>query len=184
MVSLKTGNCEIYVNPLLSFIELAAIFCLVKAVPFFNGLGMDNLDSMIVSLLILVGSLVSLFLHEYAHFLAARWMGMPVRGIAISLLGAYTSFEREPSTPKEAFVVSLAGPLINILAGFVFYVCYLAFQHFSILAGTAFLSIAVFNGIFSAYNLLPVMPLDGALVVRSAFWGGEQQPGLVYPGVI
>jgi len=170
MVSLKTRNCEICVNPLCFVIELAAIFFLMKAVPFFSGLGMSNLDFMIVSLLILVGSLVSLCLHESAHFWAARWMDLPVRGITISMFGAYTSFDSEPSTPKEAFVVSMAGPLINILAGFVFYVCHLAFQHFSILAGTAFLSIAVFNGIFSAYNLLPVMPLDGALVVRAAFW--------------
>jgi len=177
MFSLKTRNCEICVNPLVSLIELAAIFCLVKAVPFFNGPGMDNIDSVLVSILILAGSLASLSLHEYAHFWAARCIGMPVRGITISLLGAYTSFEREPSTPREAFVVSIAGPLINILTGFFFYACYAAFQHTSAVAGAAFLSIAVFNGIFSAYNLLPVMPLDGALVVRAAFWRASSNHG-------
>ena len=39
--SLKIRNCEICVNPLCFVIELAAIFCLVKAVPFFSGLGIE-----------------------------------------------------------------------------------------------------------------------------------------------
>ncbi len=173
---MKFGKCEVCVNPLFAIIEMIMIFCLLHAIPSVADLGLHFVDYLIISFLVFVGSLGSLFMHEYAHVLAALSMRLPVKGITISVFGAYTSVDGQPSTPKEAFIVSIAGPLMNILMGVIFYSGHIAFQKLDI-AGTVCFCLAVFNGIVSAYNLLPVMPLDGGFIVRSAFWTATRDWG-------
>lgn len=163
-------------NPLVAIIEMIVIFCLVRAIPSVADLGLHFFDYLIISFLVLAGSLGSLFMHEYAHALAALSMRLPIKGITISVFGAYLSVDGQPSTPKEAFIISIAGPIMNIFMGAIFYAGHIAFRQLDI-AGTVCFCLAVFNGIFSAYNLLPVMPLDGGFIVRSAFWTASRDWG-------
>jgi len=156
------------VHPLFAVIEMIIIFCLLHVIPSLADLGLHFVDCLIISLLVFAGFLCSLFIHEYGHVLAALLMGLPTKGITISVFGAYTSVDGQTSTLKEAFV-ALAGPIMNIFLGAAFYAGHIAFRQLDI-AGTVCFCLAVFNGIFGAYNLLPVMPLDGGFVVRSAFW--------------
>jgi Zn-dependent protease len=176
MLVLKSKNCTMYVNPLVAVAELAVIFCLVHVIPSVADPGLNSLDYLLISFLVLIGSLCSLYAHEYAHTLAARWMRLQINGITVSVVGAFTSIESQPSTPKEAFIVSVAGPLMNILIAAFFYGGHIIFRHLDIL-GAACFCLAAFNGIFSTYNLLPVMPLDGGFIVRSAFWTASRNWG-------
>jgi Zn-dependent protease len=168
MFILKFRNCRVYLNPLFAIIEMIIIFSLLHIIPSLADLGLHFVDCLIISFLVFAGFLGSLFMHEYAHVLAAIPMRLPTKGITISVLGAYTSVDGQSSTPKEAFV-ALAGPFMNIVLGAVFYAGHIAFRQWDIAVAACF-CLAVFNGIFGAYNLLPVMPLDGGFVVRSAFW--------------
>ena len=172
MFILKSGNYKLYVTPVVAVIEIVIISFLEHAIPSVAGDGLDFIDSLTVSFLVLTGSLGSLFLHEYAHSITARLMHLSVNGISVSLFGAYMSIGSEPSTPKASFIISAAGPLANIFAGIIFYAGCLAFGETGIASAVCF-CLSVFNGIFSAYNLLPVMPLDGGIIVRSAFWGSS-----------
>ncbi len=176
MFILKIKNCRVFVNPLVAVVEMVIIFCLLHAIPSVADLRLHFVDYLIISFLVFAGSIGSLFMHEYAHVLAALLMRLPIKGITISVFGAYTSVDGQPSTPKEAFVISIAGPLMNIFMGAIFYAGHIAFQQLDI-AGTVCFCLAVFNGIFSAYNLLPVMPLDGGFIVRSAFWTASRDWG-------
>jgi len=166
---LKFGKCEVCVHPVAAIIEMLVIACLVHAIPSVAVLGLHFIDYLTVSSLILIGLLGSLYMHEFAHSFAARRTNLSIKGITISIFGASTSVEGEPSTPKQAFAVSVAGPLMNIFLGAAFYMGYIVFQELDI-AGTVCFCLAVFNGVFSAYNLLPVMPLDGGFIARSVFW--------------
>ncbi|HMK48476.1 MAG TPA: site-2 protease family protein [Thermodesulfovibrionales bacterium] len=178
MITIKISkNCEFCVSPFFSVLELAAIFLLLQNARFVDRPELNGAQCLAASFLVLGGTLGSLFMHEYAHFSAARWLKLPVRGITISMFGAYTYFESEPATPREAFVVSIAGPTANILAGAFFYIAHFFLMRHSVIAGSALLCVALFNGVFSAYNLLPVMPLDGALILRSVFWGASSNQG-------
>ena len=176
MLILKFRNFRVYVNPVAAIIEMIGISYIVNSVPSVAGPGLNFLGYLVVSFLILVGLLGSLFAHEYAHFLAARWIRLPVEGITISVFGAYTSVDGEPSTPKDAFIISIAGPLMNVFIGAIFYAGYIVFPQAEIAAAVCF-CLAVFNGVLGAYNLLPVMPLDGGFIVRSAFWKASRDWG-------
>ena len=82
---LKYKNCRVCVTPLVAMVEMIAIFYAVHAFAAVEGLAFSVVDCLIISALIFIGSLGSLFMHEYAHMLAAQRMGLPVQGIIISL---------------------------------------------------------------------------------------------------
>ena len=169
MFIMRYGNFRVCINPLVAVIEMIIIIYIASVLPSLDGHGFNVIGYAIISSLIFLGSLGSLFLHEYAHLLAARFMRLPMKGITLSLFGAYTSFDGEPSTAKSSFVISAAGPLMNILIGIILYAAHLVLKE-SAVVSTIFFCLSVFNGILSAYNLLPVMPLDGGCMVRSVFW--------------
>ena len=169
MKTLQFRNCKVCINPFCSIIAVMIIFSCVKVMTPIDGYRLHAFDYLIISFLILVGSMGCLFLHEYAHVLASRRIGLSVKEITVSLFGAYTSLHGSPLQPREALVVSIAGPVANVFIGIIFYAGYLVFLQ-SDIVGTIFFYLSVFNGVLSAYNLMPVMPLDGGLIVRSTLW--------------
>ena len=98
-------------------------------VPFFQGL--------------LVG-LIAMTLHEVGHLAAAPLVGIKVRTVGLGWKGLYTL--REPGPPLKNIVVSLAGPLTNVLL--------LTFWHLSPKLGLA-------NLCFAFFNILPIEGSDG-----------------------
>jgi Zn-dependent protease len=169
MKILKLRNCTVSISPLCAIIAMMIIFYCVQTMTTIDSYRLHSFDHIIISFLILTGSMVCLLMHEYAHVLAARRMRLPVKEITVSLFGAYMSLDCEPLQPKEALVISIAGPVANIFAGIILYAGHLAFLQSDIVS-TVFFCLSVFNGILGAYNLMPVMPLDGGLIVRSALW--------------
>lgn len=97
--------------------------------PFFQGL--------------LVG-VIAMTLHELGHLLAAPLVGIKVRTVGFGWKGLYTL--REPGPPSKNILVSLAGPLTNILL--------LPFWHLSPKLGLA-------NLCFAFFNILPIEGSDG-----------------------
>lgn len=85
-------------------------------------------------------------LHELAHLLMARAMGIRVKRFGLSWKGPY--IVREQGPPLANFCTALAGPAMNLALGFaVFSVA----PHFGLV-----------NIVLGAYNLLPFVPgLDG-----------------------
>ena len=170
MFVMRYRHVRVHVHPLVAIIELIIIGYIVRILPFLAGLRFNFIDYALISVLIFGGSIGSLFLHEYGHLLAARCMHLPIKGITLSLVGAYTSFEGEPSTAKTSFMISAAGPLMNILTGIILFAAHIVLRE-SFFASTIFFCLSGFNAILGVFNLLPVMPLDGGCIVRSVFWG-------------
>lgn len=93
--------------------------------------------------------MIAAALHEFGHIIALRCMGVRVRQLRIGLFGA--KIVTEPLTSGQEFVAALAGPAVGVL----------------LLGAVAiFPRIAICGAIQSAYNLLPVYPMDGGRVVR------------------
>jgi Zn-dependent protease len=66
----------------------------------------------LVTGLLLFSSVVA---HELGHSWVAIKQGIPVRSITLFLFGGVASIEKEPTTPGNAFWVSIAGPLVSFL---------------------------------------------------------------------
>jgi Zn-dependent protease len=109
---------------------------------------------------------LSLLLHELAHALVARRLGMRVLGIALFALGGVTEIADGRATAGRALVVALAGPAASLtLAAAATLAWWLGIGP----AGPA-AHLALANWALTAFNLLPGHPLDGGRALTAVLW--------------
>jgi len=63
----------------------------------------------------------SVLLHEFAHVLIARRLGISTSGITLFALGGVSHIEEDEAGPGRELAVSIAGPLASIGLGVAFY---------------------------------------------------------------
>ena len=68
---------------------------------------------------------------------------------------------KEPSTPKAEFMISVAGPAVNLVI-FAVTIC------LSYLGVPFALELAFLNLVMFLFNLIPAFPMDGGRVLRAA----------------
>lgn len=149
---------------------LAAAFpALGVALPWVLGLG---------SALMLFASVLA---HELGHSFAARQQGIGVNSITLFLFGGLAALEKESETPKGAFQVAIAGPLVSFALFGLFSVAGLVLPLSGPIAGIVGL-LAYINLALGAFNLIPGLPLDGGNVLKSLVWKitGQPHKGLVF----
>jgi Zn-dependent protease len=113
----------------------------------------------------------SIFLHEFAHALAARVEKLQVVEIVLHPFGGLTRFRHEPQTPRAEFRIAIAGPAASLLLA-VFFAGLTAAANsggLDILAALLLL-LALSNFLLAVFNLLPGYPLDGGRVLRAYLW--------------
>lgn len=114
----------------------------------------------------------SLLLHELAHSVVARRLGLKIDSITLFLFGGVAETSDEPQSAGVEFWVALAGPVMSLALAIGFWV----FSVFtgllqSLAAATSILSyLAVINLILAVFNLVPAFPLDGGRVLRAYLW--------------
>ncbi|MFL5752575.1 MAG: site-2 protease family protein [Bacteroidia bacterium] len=110
-----------------------------------------------------------LTIHELGHFMAMKYFGYhDVQMMFMPLLGAYVSGEKEKKTEFQRVVVSLAGPVPGIILGFLLtFVCITA----DLPQLQPMANIFIF---LNAFNLLPVIPLDGGRLIETLFAGSKE----------
>ncbi len=101
--------------------------------------------------------LVACAIHELGHIVAAALLGGWIEGLSLTAVGAELHIEYEvPLTYGKESLVALAGPAANLLGGGLVLHWQLA----------AVLTLAI-----GAFNLLPILPLDGGRVVYGLLAG-------------
>lgn len=130
-----------------------------------------NLASMSYGLLLFLGVVLSILLHEFGHAFAGAYYGVPTRYIELHGLGGLCHFERAlPPNRMTNIVVALAGPAVTALLWLAFKgLGYLAFElptnagfvtGVNRLGGLMF-HLSLINFYLLIFNLLPAHPLDG-----------------------
>lgn len=106
-------------------------------------------------------SFVLVFLHELVHYVIAKKLGFGGFGIEILPIGAVLKFkELDEADPKEDLIISLSGPLFNLVFAVIFYLLNIKFQ-------SNYLDILYMSNLsLGIFNLIPAFPLDGGRIIR------------------
>ena len=109
----------------------------------------------------LVIAFAFVFLHELMHYLAARILGFSGFDIEILPIGAVLKVkDLDEASAKEDLIISLAGPLFNLLLAAIFYILFVLFN-------ISYLHLIYKSNLaLGIFNLIPAFPLDGGRVFR------------------
>ncbi len=136
---------------------------------------------------------VSLLAHELSHSVVSQYFGIPVPRITLFLFGGVAEISREPESPKQEFLIALAGPLMSLIIAIVcsnlaFYMAGDIDVAASVSAGdvnvlstlgsltTALFWLGSINMLLAVFNMIPGFPMDGGRVFRAIIWAisGDQ----------
>ncbi len=133
-------------------------------------------------LVLILGVFFFVTLHEICHGLMAAYFGIKVNRITLLPIGGIASMSKTPAKPYQELLISVAGPLSNILVILIFYFPLLLLLgretllypfmvmtaqakylgEFNILAHIYWI-----NLVLAAFNLIPAFPMDGGRVLRA-----------------
>ncbi|MFH0763796.1 MAG: site-2 protease family protein [Candidatus Omnitrophota bacterium] len=134
---------------------------------------------------LVIGVFFFVTMHEICHSLAAKRFGIKVREITLLPIGGIAAMSKMPEKPSQELLISLAGPLSNIVIVIVFFYPLKLLLGEDVLfhplsARTWPLTVAYIywlNLMLAAFNMIPAFPMDGGRVLRSilANWLGYQK---------
>src|SRR5512143_426758 len=67
------------------------------------------------SLAFMVLLFLCVLLHEFGHIFTARAFGVPTPYVTLLPIGGVAQLERIPEEPGQEFLISVAGPMVNIV---------------------------------------------------------------------
>ncbi len=139
------------------------------------GRGLET-PQIIMHLLFVMALFVCVVLHELGHSLAAIKLGGKVDSITLLPIGGMAHLSKMPEKPKDEFLVSAAGPLVNVLIAALLWIYLAVFRtidvhdlEFETITGNNFLFLLLAANLFIVvFNLIPAFPMDGGRLFRSA----------------
>lgn len=170
-------------------VRVHASFLLIVAWAAYAGLSGRGSNSALGSVAFMVLFTLLLFvcvvLHELGHSLVAQQFGVKVHDITLWPIGGVARLANMPKRPLAEFVITAAGPLVNLILALLFGVAAVAaigperlltiittgrgwFRLIDAQNGTALLLLLTLqNLLLAAFNLIPAFPLDGGRLLRS-----------------
>ncbi len=129
----------------------------------------------LMHILFILTLFMCVLLHEFGHSLVAIKFGGEVHSITLLPIGGMANITKMPEKPKEEFLVSLAGPAVNIVIAAVLGLYLYYFQSVSfgemevsyITRNNFPVMLLAANIFIVAFNLIPAFPMDGGRLFRS-----------------
>ena len=130
----------------------------------------------LMHILFVLALFACVLLHEFGHSLTAIKLGGKVQSITLLPIGGMANISEMPEKPKDEFIVSAAGPLVNIIIAGILWL-YLTFissadlaeLEYRVITANNFLVMLLAANLFIvAFNLIPAFPMDGGRLFRSA----------------
>jgi Zn-dependent protease/CBS domain-containing protein len=126
------------------------------------------------TLIFIVLLFLCVLLHEFGHIFTARAFGVTTPYVTLLPIGGVSQLERIPEEPWEEFLISIAGPMVNVVITLL--LVYGAGANLQPSTATLVDStqismidrLAIVNLFLALFNLIPAFPMDGGRVLRAA----------------
>ena len=113
---------------------------------------------------------VSVLVHEMAHSLLARALGIPVGPITLFILGGVSSLKADAGRARDELFISAVGPLASLAIAGIFAVLFIPLSDSDTPVAAVVWYLALINLLLALFNLLPAFPLDGGRMLRATVW--------------
>ncbi|MGJ8643433.1 MAG: M50 family metallopeptidase [Luteolibacter sp.] len=131
-----------------------------------GGLGANSKEALISVLYFVVAGFISVLVHELGHALSARHFGNRVH-IVLQAFGGYAAYQGGSQTRKNTFLITAAGPAIQIVLGFAALAFAKQFDAMSPRALDFLRDLYVISFFWAIFNLLPILPMDGGRMLET-----------------
>lgn len=135
--------------------------------------GADSKQALFNILLFMIAGFISVLIHELGHALTAKHFGKRPE-IVLQAFGGYAAYSGAPLSRPKSFMVSAAGPAIQILLGVIAFAIYKQADGISSQAKYFLWVLALISLFWAIFNLLPVIPMDGGRMLETAL-GPQRQ---------
>lgn len=134
--------------------------------------GLGPLTYWWMALAAIIGLAASIIIHELAHSLVAKAMGLPLESITLFIFGGVAELGEEPKSPLAEFAMAIAGPVASVGLALLFSAMATGVAAIGLLSSTAgvFAYLSVINWVLAAFNMLPALPMDGGRAFRAVVW--------------
>ena len=130
-------------------------------------LRVDSKEAFFLLLLFIIAGFISILVHELGHALTAKAFGKRVE-IVLQAFGGYAAYSGgAPLGRLRTFLVTAAGPALQIVLGVVVYLFAKSFPGMSFEATYFVKVLYAISFIWALLNLLPVLPLDGGRLLQT-----------------
>jgi Zn-dependent protease len=128
-----------------------------------------NRFGLMTGILLEVGLVISIVLHELGHSVVALRKGCKVREITLLCIGGAAQMEKIPRRPLDEFQMAIAGPAVSLVLGLVgVYVgSLLSLPAVRDLPINLIQLLGAINLGLVLFNLLPSFPMDGGRILRA-----------------
>ncbi|TGV04342.1 site-2 protease family protein [Flavivirga rizhaonensis] len=135
--------------------------------------------SILFNIALVLAAFTCVVLHELGHALTAKRFGIETKKITLLPIGGMASLERIPESPKQELLVTIAGPLVNIIiAIFLYFIVPVnEFMHLNFTETFETLSsftlqnflffLFIVNVGLVVFNIIPAFPMDGGRILRA-----------------
>ena len=122
----------------------------------------------------------SVLLHELGHALMALREGVKVLSITLFHLGGIARVEKECPTAMGNLRIAAAGPLVSLTLALGMLLGASAFATQQPQLTVLLTQVGLLNLMLGLFNLLPGLPLDGGLILKSLVWqlSGSKKRGV------
>lgn len=123
-------------------------------------------DGLLRLLLFVLAGFISVLVHELGHALTGKRFGAAT-AITLHAFGGYATFPAGRFTRGQDFLVTAAGPAIQLVLGGIFLAILKSDTDFAPMGVVFLRALAGISIFWAILNLIPVIPLDGGRLMAS-----------------
>lgn len=104
---------------------------------------------------------IAIFIHDFAHFIVAKYYGVNIKEIKFLPLGCQMKMDDDYLEDNQKIVIYFVGPLVNIIFSVFLYVLKINGWYIDLYNEILFSHICI-----GLINLLPFHPMDGSVIIK------------------